>query len=184
MYVRGLLWNTGSCVGLLPERFARLAEELVDERRDAVGHRVGIQQRIVERIPLPRAAEPDLQVVVLSAGFAQDAPDLVAEVALDFEHERARTAARIVRLPGEQLPGERVHAGGRLAGADGPDDEDAGIQSLLGDDEPGRPRALGGDRGVVQFADDERRRVVGGRVGPVGKLPARSASSSRLEPDP
>ncbi len=171
-------------VCLLPERFARLAEELVDERGDAVGHRVGVEQRIVERVPLPRAAEPDLQVVVLSVGTREDATHLVAEVPLDFEHERARAAPGIVRLPGEELPGERVHAGGRLAGADRPDDEQAGVESLLGDHEPGRPVALGGHGRMVQFADHERRRIVLRRDGP-GREPAPvPAAGERLEPHP
>ena len=113
-----------------------LAEELVDERGHAVGHRVGVEQRIIERVPLPGAAQPDFQVVVLAVRTREDAPDLVAEVSLDLQHERARAALCVVRLPGEQLARERVHAGGRLAGADGPDDEHAGIESLLGDDEP------------------------------------------------
>ena len=54
-------------IGLLPERFATLAEELVDEGGDTVGERVGVEQRIVERVPLQRAVEPDLQVVVRRA---------------------------------------------------------------------------------------------------------------------
>ena len=171
-------------VRLLPERFARLAEELVDERGDAVRHRVGVEQRIVERVPLPRAAEPDLQVVVLPVRLAEDAPDLVAEISLDLEHERARAAAGIVRLPGEKLPGERVHAGGGLAGADGADDEDAGVESLLGDDEPGGAIALGRDRGVVQFADDERGRVVVCRGGPCREPAPVAPAGERLKPDP
>ena len=68
-------------VCLLPERFAGLAEELVDEGGHAVGHRVGVQVRIVERVPLPRAPEPDLEVVVLPSRVAQDAADLVTEEA-------------------------------------------------------------------------------------------------------
>ena len=90
-------------VRLLPERFSTLAEELVDEGGHAVGHRVGVEQRIVERVPLPGAAEPDLEVVVRAPGVLEDAADLVAEIPLDLEHERARPAARIVRPPGEEL---------------------------------------------------------------------------------
>ena len=41
-----------------------------------------------------------------------------------------------------------------------PDDEQAGVEPLLGDHEPGGPLALRGHGRVVQFADDERGRVV------------------------
>ena len=57
-------------------------------------------------------------------------------------------------------------------GPDRPDDEHAGVESLLRDDEPRGPLALGGGRGVVQFADHDRRRVVAGRRGPRGELAA------------
>ena len=171
-------------VRLLPERFSTLAEELVDERRDAVGQRVGIEQRIVERVPLPGAVEPDFEVVVPAAGVLEDAADLVAEIPLDLEHQRARPAARIVGPPGEQLLGEGVHAGGGLAGADGTHDEDAGVEPLLGDDEPGGPLALARHGRMMQFADDERGRLVAGRGGPGGQLPASAAPGTRLEPDP
>jgi len=76
------IWIALSYESLLPERLAGLAEELVDEGRDAVGHRVGVEQGIVERVPLERAAEPDLKVVVLPPGVLQDAPHLVAEAAI------------------------------------------------------------------------------------------------------
>ena len=171
-------------VRLLPERFSTLAEELVDERRDAVGQRVGIEQRIVERVPLPRAAEPDLEVVVRAPGVLEDAADLMAEVALDLEQERARAAAGIVGPPGEELAGERIHAGGGLAGADGTHDEDAGVEPLLRDHEPRRPLALARHGRMVQFADHERGRLVPGRGGPGGELPAGAAPGTRLEPDP
>ena len=168
---------------LLPERLAALAEELVDEGGDAVGEGVGVEQRIVERVPLPRAAQPDFEVVVPAPGVREDFPHLMAEVALDFEHERASAAAGIVGLPGEKLLGERMHAGGGLARPDRPDDEHAGVESLLRDDEPGGPLALGGGRGVVQFADHDRRRVVAGRRGPRGELAPGAAPCERPEPD-
>ncbi len=44
--------------------------------------------RIVERVPLPRAPEPDLEVVVLPARVAQDAADLMAEAGFSLRKSR------------------------------------------------------------------------------------------------
>ena len=71
-------------VGLLPERLAALAEELVDEGGDAVGERVSVEQGIVERVPLPGAVEPDLQIVVASSGLLEDPAHAVAEVRISL----------------------------------------------------------------------------------------------------
>ena len=144
-------------IGLLPERFAALAEELVDEGGDAVGERVGVEQRIVERVPLQRAVEPDLEVVAAAPGVVEDPAHAVAEVALDLEHKGAGPAPGPVGLPREELLGERVHAGRGLAGADGADDEHAGVEPRLGNDEPGGPLALARDDGMVQLADRRAR---------------------------
>ena len=71
-------------VGLLPERFATLAEELGDQGGDAVGERIGVEQRIVEWVPLPGPAEADLQVVVPAPGAFEDPPHVVAEARLSL----------------------------------------------------------------------------------------------------
>ena len=107
-----------SAIGLLPERLAALAEELVDQRGDGVGERVGIEQGIVEGVPLPRPFEPDLEVVVRPSRLLEQPAHAVAEVALDLEDQRAGPALGTVGLPEEQLLPERIHAGGGLAGAD------------------------------------------------------------------
>ena len=179
----GLLWLTGSCVCLLPKRFAGLAEKLVDEGRDAVGERVGVEQRIVERVPLDRAAEPDFEVVVRAPGVFEDAAHLVTEVALHFEHECARAPAGIIGAPGEDLAGERVHAAAGLAGTDGTHDERAGVESLLGDHEPRRLLALARHGRMVQLADHKRRRFVLGRGGPRGQPAVSPEAEQRMEPD-
>ena len=75
-------------IGLLPERFAALAEELVDEGGDAVGERVGVEQRIVERVPLQRAVEPDLEVVAAAPGVVEDPPHAVAEAGISLRKSR------------------------------------------------------------------------------------------------
>ena len=171
-------------IGLLPERFSALAEELVDEGGDAVGERVGVEQRIVERVPLQRAVEPDLEVVAAAPGVVEDAAHAVAEVALDLEHKGTGPAPGPVGLPREELLGERVHAGGGLAGADGADDEHAGVEPRLGNDEPGGPLALARNDGMVELADHERGRVVLGRGGPGGEPAPAAAPCGRLKPHP
>ena len=75
-------------IGLLPERFSALAEELVDEGCDAVGERVGVEQRIVERVPLQRAVEPDLEVVAAAPGVVEDAANAVAEAGISLRKSR------------------------------------------------------------------------------------------------
>ena len=171
-------------VRLLPEGFARLAEELVDERRHAVGERVGVEQRIVERVPLDQAADPDLEVVVPAPGVFENASDLMTKVTLDLEHERARALSGIAGLPGEDLAGEGVHAAAGLTRTHGAHDERAGVESLLGDDEPGRLLALARNDRMVQLADHERRRFILGRDGPLGQPTEPLEPEQRLEPDP
>ena len=172
-------------VGLLPERLAALAEELVDERGDGVGERVGVEQGIVEGVPLPRALEPDLDVVVPPARLLEHPADAVAEVALDLEDQGAGPAVGTVGLPGEELLGERVHAGGGLAGADGAYDQHAGVEAGLGDHEPGGPLALAGHGRMVQLADHDRRRGVGRRRRPAGQpAAARPAHGAQPGPEP
>ena len=80
--------------------------------------------------------------------------------------------------------GERVHAGGGLAGADGADDEDAGVEPCLGNDEPGGPLAFSRDDGMVELADHERGCVVLGRGGPSGQPAPAAAPCGRLKPHP
>ncbi len=108
----------------------------------------------------------------------------MAEVSLDFEHERARALAGIVRPPGEKLLGERVHAGRGLAGADGPGDEQAGVEPLFGDDEPRGPLALARHGRMVRLADHQRGRVVVRRGGPLGQLAPAPEPEEGLQPDP
>jgi hypothetical protein len=47
-------------VGLLPEGFLAFAEEVVEERRDAIGESIGVEV-VVERIVPVRRVEPDLE---------------------------------------------------------------------------------------------------------------------------
>ena len=75
-------------VGLLPKRLATLAEELVDQGGDTVGERIGVEQRIVERVPLPGTTEADLQVVAAAPGLLEDPPHAVAEVGISLRKFR------------------------------------------------------------------------------------------------
>ena len=88
----------------------------------------------------------------------------------------------MVGLPGEELLGERIHARGGLAGADGAADQHARVEAGLGDDEPGGPLALAGRGRVVQLADHDRRRGVGRRHGPGGELAPARGSPPRPQP--
>ena len=164
--------------GLLPEGLLAGPEELVEQRGDAVGQRVGIHVRR-EGVPLPAAAEPDLQVVAPASRLVEDLPDLVAEVAFDFKHQAGRAFRLVVRLPAEQLPGEGMHAGRRLAGADRAEDGEPGVEPPLVEGEPLGPVNLSRLCGVMQFPNDEAG-LVGVIVGPRRKYAARSAEATRL----
>ena len=80
------------------------AEELIDPGRDGVGEQVGIEQVIIERVPLPEPLQSDLQIVLATA-----------------------------RLPGQNLLRERVHTGRGLARTDGSEDGHSCVQSPLRD---------------------------------------------------
>ena len=87
-------------VRLLPEGLLALAEELVEQRRDGVGERVAVQGG-GKGVPLPAAAEGEFGVVVAPAGVFEHGADVVAEVALDFEHEGGGPLLRVRGLPRE-----------------------------------------------------------------------------------
>ena len=50
--------------------------------------RGGIEQRIVERVPLQRAVEPDLEVVAAAPGVVEDAAHAVAEAGISLRKSR------------------------------------------------------------------------------------------------
>ena len=124
-------------IGLLPEGFFALAKKLIEKTRNGVGQRVGIEPPGRERVPLPAALHAQFDVVFLPPRIGQDPADVVTEIPFDFEHQRSRPLQGILRLPGEELTGERVHASRSLPGPDGPEDRHASVQSPLRDGEPG-----------------------------------------------
>ena len=170
---------------LLPEGLLASSEELVQQRGEGVGEAVAVHVG-VEGVPLPASAQGDLDVVVLAAVVGEELPDVVAEVALDLEDESRGSLSRVVRLPGEELLCEGAHASAGLSGADGSEDGDAGVEAALGYGEPPRPAGLRGLDGMMEFAQDEGRRLVLGGGRPVGEDAASSARRllSRAEPDP
>ena len=93
----------------------------------------------------------------------------MAEVALDFQDQAGRAALGIARLPGQDLLGERVHASRGLAGTDGSENGQSGIEAPLRDNEPGRVRDFDGLYRVVNLPDnDARAGVFVGRKGQGG----------------
>ena len=126
-------------VGLLPERFLRLAEQVVQQRGDGVGHGVRVEV-VVQRVVADAGVEPDLDVVRLASRALQHGAHLAAEVALHFQDEAADLAVGISAAPAQQLVHVGIHARGRLAGAHGAQHHDAGVEPALGDREPLRRR--------------------------------------------
>ena len=100
--------------------------------------------------------EADLDVVILSVQFFENGTDLMAEVAFHFQDKAADPFLRIFGSMSQQLPGERIHAAARLAGAHCPEDCDACEQASFWDDEP--PGILSRDRlaRVVDLAQDQK----------------------------
>jgi hypothetical protein len=83
--------------------------------------------------------------------------DLATEIPLHFQDETTELARRAIRLPPQELVDVRIHAGRRLAGADGVQDHDAGVEAPLRDGEPLGTR--GGSRSglIVGLAQNKRR---------------------------
>ena len=83
-------------VRLLPERLLALAEQVVQQRGDGIGHRVGVEI-VVQRVVADVGVEPDLDVVRLPPAGPQHGLHLPAEVALDLHDEAAHLVVRVVR---------------------------------------------------------------------------------------
>ena len=109
----------------------------------------------------------------------------MAEVALNFQDQAGRPALGIARLPGQDLPGERVHASRGLAGTDGPENGHSGIEAPLRDNEPGWVADFDGFDRVVHLPDnDSRPGVFVGRKGPRGQqLEGSQIAAHVLKPD-
>ncbi len=142
-------------VGLLPEGFLALAEQLIEQGRHGIRQRVRIEPGGAQGIPCHAPVEVHFQVVLAAVVVHQDLLDVVAKIAFHFKDERRGAALGIGRLPAEQLAGKGVHTGGRFPGPDGTEDRHAGIQAALRDHEPfGRGTLDRADR-VMHLADDD-----------------------------
>ena len=120
------------CVRLLPERFLAPAEKVVQERRNVVGQRVGVEV-IVERVVPVIGVKADFNVVGGAPVFFKHGSDLMTEVAFDFQDETTNPAHGVFGLVGQELLRERVHTAARLAATDGSENGNSGIEPALGD---------------------------------------------------
>ena len=81
----------------------------------------------------------------------------MAEITLDFEHQRRRPALGIACLRGQDLLGQRAHANRGVAGLHGAEYGHSGIEPSLRDDEPGRVADFDGFGRVVNLPDNAAR---------------------------
>ena len=124
-------------VGLLPEGLLAAPVEVIEERGDPVGESVGVEV-VVKRIVAVLGLEAHLEVVGLAPVPAEDLAHPVAEVALDLQDQASDAPLRVPVPEGEDLLGEGIHARGRLAAPDRPEDGDAREEASLGNRKPVR----------------------------------------------
>ena len=155
-------------VSLLPERFPALAEEIVQERGDAVSKGVGVEV-VMERIIPVGGIQADLYIILATPGIFEDPFDVMTEVAFEFQDESPDPAFPVPRAKVQQLLGKRVHTAGGLAGSYGAEDGDSGEQSPVGDHQPARVLDRFGSLGVMDFADDQVQSVTVFGFGVAGK---------------
>ena len=166
--------------GLVPEGLLALAVKLRLEGDQLRGQAVGVHLRNVQRVPGALPVQPDLDVVAPPPAVLEDLAHLVAEVALDLQHQPGGPQLGIARPPGQDLLGQRTHAAGGLAAADGPGHEHAGIQALGRQREPCRPRRRPRLDGVVLLAE-HRQRLALARLGPP-RQPAAAGGGAQPRP--
>src|SRR5262249_47878344 len=94
-------------IRLLPERFLRAAEQVVQHCRNRVGDCVGIEI-VVQRVVADASVKSDLHVVGGTSSPGQDRADLATEIALHLQHETAKLPTRIVPTPAKQLLDVRI----------------------------------------------------------------------------
>ena len=80
-------------VRLLPERFLRLAEQVVQQRGDGKRDRIRIEV-VVQGVVADAGVESNFDVVIVSPGLRQDATHLPTEVALHLHHQAAHLPVR------------------------------------------------------------------------------------------
>src|SRR5579862_2729015 len=122
-------------IGLLPERLLALAEEIVEQRGDAVSKSVGVLI-VVEGVVTIGGFEADLNVVLWPPVPCEDGLHLAAKVALDLEHQPADFPFLIECLVREDLIGEREYAAAGLAASYGSENGNTCEQAALGNGGP------------------------------------------------
>ena len=125
-------------VCLLPERFLRSSEQIVQQRGDGIRHGVRVEV-VVERVVTDAGVESDLDVVFVSSSVPQDGQGRTCPLKspFDLQHQTANLPLRpsTARQPQQSIE-SRIHAGGRLAGTHRAQNHDSCVQSSLRDRQP------------------------------------------------
>src|SRR6516165_5068289 len=78
----------------------------------------------------------DFHVVIFASMFAGDLPDLMAEIAFDFQDQSANTLCRLIRFIRDQLLCKWPHTAACLSRSNSAEDADAGKESLFWNRQP------------------------------------------------
>jgi hypothetical protein len=160
------------CIRLLPEGFFPLAEQIVQERGDAVCQRVGIEV-VVQWVVAVLGIEADFDVILCTAMPGENLLHLMAEVAFYFENQSADLFVAILGFIGDKLLDKRIHATTGLAGANCADDGNSGEKPALRDREPAGCFRWYGPAWVVDLADNEKHVLPLARIGIAGQASCR-----------
>jgi len=105
-------------IRLLPEGFLATAKEIVQERGDVVGKGVSVQV-IVERVVAVFGIETNFDVILGSPVTGKNVFYLAAKVSFYFKDQPANALVFVFGFVGQNLLGERKHAAGCFATAQG-----------------------------------------------------------------
>src|ERR1700730_7992808 len=122
-------------VGLLPERLLATAKEIIEERSDVVGERVGVEI-VVKRVVAVLGIETDFDVILDAPVTREDVFHLAAKIAFHLQNQPADTSAFVGGFVSQYLLRKRKHAATRFAAANSAQDGDSGEQTAFGNREP------------------------------------------------
>src|SRR5579871_1897748 len=97
--------------------------------------------------------EGDFQVIIFAVMCAGNLPDLMAEVAFDFQDQTANPLCRLMRSVCDHLLCKWPHTTACLSRSDGAEDADAGKQSFLRNRQPLGVAAGSDFRRMMKFAN-------------------------------
>ena len=145
---------------LLPERLLAAAKQVGHQRGDAVGQRVGIEI-VVQRVVAVRRVEADLDVVVAAAVALEECRGRAGRSRLSPPGPGRRPCApdRSRDTPSELLD-VRIHAGRRLARADGADDERCPCRGRAPEWSATAASARAGRRGAAMLLAEDQEQIV------------------------